>query len=115
MKTVALLIYAEASEAVKAECRRQMADIPAEEYEFELFVDPDLDQAWRAAGEKDLPLLYTTYDAYSWEEIQNYLDAWSEPGISFFESIKFFSPLNQNYTGYKKVPYFQKLFFLLLY
>ena len=53
MKTVALLVYAEATEAVLAECRRQIADIPADEYEFELFVNPDLDEAWRAAGQRD--------------------------------------------------------------
>jgi GT2 family glycosyltransferase len=53
MKTVALLIYAEATEGVIAECRRQTGLIPAEEYTFEIFVDPDLDSAWRAAGDRD--------------------------------------------------------------
>ncbi len=53
MKTVALLIYAEATEAVVAECRRQIDLIPADEYTFEVFVHPDLDEAWRAAGERD--------------------------------------------------------------
>ncbi len=53
MKTVALLIYAEATEAVVAECRRQAGLIPAEEYTFEIFVNPDLDAAWREAGTKD--------------------------------------------------------------
>ena len=53
MKTVALLIYAEATEAVIAECRRQAGLIPAEEYTFEIFVNPDLDAAWREAGTKD--------------------------------------------------------------
>ena len=53
MKTVAVLIYAEATEAVVAECRRQIDLIPAEEYTFEIFVNPDLDEAWRSAGERD--------------------------------------------------------------
>ena len=53
MKTVAILVYAEATEEVVAECRRQMDLIPSEEYTFELFVNPDLDEAWRAAGERD--------------------------------------------------------------
>ena len=53
MKTVALLVYAEATEAVVAECRRQAGLVPAEEYTFEIFVNPDLDAAWREAGEKD--------------------------------------------------------------
>ena len=53
MKTVAILVYAEASEAVLAECRRQIEQIPSEEFGFELFVNPDLDAAWRAAGERD--------------------------------------------------------------
>ena len=53
MKTVAILIYAEALEAVVEECRRQIALIPAEDYSFEVFVNPDLDEAWRAAGERD--------------------------------------------------------------
>jgi len=53
MKTVALLVYAETSEAVLEECRRQIAGIPPEEYTFEMFVNPDLDEAWRAAGERD--------------------------------------------------------------
>ena len=53
MKTVALLIYAETLESVVAECRRQIDLIPADEYTFELFVNPDLDEAWRAAGERD--------------------------------------------------------------
>ena len=53
MKTVALLIYAEALESTVAECRRQIDLIPADEYTFEMFVNPDLDEAWRAAGDKD--------------------------------------------------------------
>ena len=53
MKTVALLIYAEATKAVVAECRRQIDAIPREEFTFEVFVNPDLDAAWREAGEKD--------------------------------------------------------------
>jgi hypothetical protein len=53
MKTVALLIYAETLESVVAECRRQIDLIPTDEYTFELFVNPDLDEAWRAAGDKD--------------------------------------------------------------
>ena len=53
MKTVAVLIYAEALESTVAECRRQIDLIPADEYTFELFVNPDLDEAWRAAGERD--------------------------------------------------------------
>ena len=53
MKTVALLIYAESTEAVIAECRRQIDLIPADEYTFEIFVNPDLDEAWRAAGDRD--------------------------------------------------------------
>ena len=53
MKTVALLIYAEALDSVIAECRRQIDLIPADEYTFEVFVNPDLDEAWRAAGERD--------------------------------------------------------------
>ena len=53
MKTVAVLIYAEALESTVAECRRQIDLIPSEEYTFELFVNPDLDEAWRAAGERD--------------------------------------------------------------
>lgn len=53
MKTVAILVYAETLEETLAECRRQIAQIPSEEYEFELFVNPDLDAAWRAAGERD--------------------------------------------------------------
>ena len=53
MKTVALLVYAEAAEPVIAECRRQIALVPADEYAFELFVNPDLDEDWRAAGERD--------------------------------------------------------------
>ena len=53
MKTVAILIYAEALESTVAECRRQIDLIPADEYSFELFVNPDLDEAWRAAGERD--------------------------------------------------------------
>ena len=53
MKTVALLIYAEALEPVIAECRRQIDLIPADEYTFEVFVNPDLDEAWRSAGERD--------------------------------------------------------------
>ena len=53
MKTVAILIYAEALESTVTECRRQIDLIPADEYTFELFVNPDLDEAWRAAGERD--------------------------------------------------------------
>lgn len=53
MKTVALLVYAENTEELLTECRRQIELIPSEEYEFELFVNPDLDAAWRAAGERD--------------------------------------------------------------
>ena len=53
MKTVALLIYAETEEAVLEECRRQIGQIPADEYSFEVFVNPDLDEAWRSAGERD--------------------------------------------------------------
>ena len=53
MKTVALLIYAESTEDIVAECRRQIGLIPSEEYAFEIFVDPDLDAAWRAAGDRD--------------------------------------------------------------
>ena len=53
MKTVALLIYAESTEGIVAECRRQIGLIPAEEYAFEIFVNPDLDAAWRAAGDRD--------------------------------------------------------------
>ena len=53
MKTVALRIYAEATEPVIAECRRQIDLIPSDEYSFETFVNPDLDEAWRAAGERD--------------------------------------------------------------
>ena len=53
MKTVALLIYAETDDAVVAECHRQIDLIPTEEYTFEIFVNPDLDEAWRSAGERD--------------------------------------------------------------
>ena len=53
MKTVALLVYAETTDALLAECRRQIELIPSDEYEFEMFVNPDLDAAWRAAGERD--------------------------------------------------------------
>ena len=53
MKTVALLVYAETEDAVLEECRRQIGLIPADEYTFEMFVNPDLDEAWRAAGERD--------------------------------------------------------------
>ena len=53
MKTVAILVYAESTEEVVAECRRQIDLIPSEEYTFEIFVNPDLDEAWRAAGERD--------------------------------------------------------------
>ena len=53
MKTVALLVYAETEDAVLEECRRQIGLIPADEYSFEVFVNPDLDEAWRAAGERD--------------------------------------------------------------
>ena len=53
MKTVALLVYAENTEELLTECRRQIELVPSEEYEFELFVNPDLDAAWRAAGERD--------------------------------------------------------------
>ena len=53
MKTVALLVYAESTEELLAECRRQIDLIPSDEYTFEMFVNPDLDEAWRAAGERD--------------------------------------------------------------
>ena len=53
MKTVALLVYAEHTEELLAECRRQIEQIPSDEFEFEIFVNPDLDAAWRAAGERD--------------------------------------------------------------
>ena len=53
MKTVALLVYAETEDAVLEECRRQIGLIPADEYTFEMFVNPDLDEAWRAAGQRD--------------------------------------------------------------
>ena len=53
MKTVAILVYAETEETVLEECRRQIGLIPTEEYSFEMFVNPDLDEAWRAAGERD--------------------------------------------------------------
>jgi GT2 family glycosyltransferase len=53
MKTVALLIYAETEDSVLEACRRQIGQIPADEYSFEMFVNPDLDEAWRAAGERD--------------------------------------------------------------
>ena len=53
MKTVAILVYAESTEEVVAECRRQIDLVPPDEYTFEIFVDPDLDAAWRAAGERD--------------------------------------------------------------
>ena len=53
MKTVALLVYAETTEELLVECRRQIDLIPADEYTFEMFVNPDLDEAWRAAGDKD--------------------------------------------------------------
>ena len=53
MKTVALLVYAETEDSVLEECRRQIGLIPADEYSFEVFVNPDLDEAWRAAGERD--------------------------------------------------------------
>ena len=53
MKTVALLVYAETEDTVLEECRRQIGLIPADEYSFEVFVNPDLDEAWRAAGERD--------------------------------------------------------------
>ena len=53
MKTVALLVYAENTEELLAECRRQIDLIPSDEYTFEMFVNPDLDEAWRAAGDKD--------------------------------------------------------------
>ena len=53
MKTVALLVYAETEDAVLEECRRQIGQIPADEYSFEMFVNPDLDEAWRAAGQRD--------------------------------------------------------------
>ena len=44
MKTVALLVYAESTEELLAECRRQIDLIPKDEYTFELFVNPDLDE-----------------------------------------------------------------------
>jgi hypothetical protein len=53
MKTVALLVYAESTEELLAECRRQIDLIPKDEYTFEMFVNPDLDEAWRAAGDRD--------------------------------------------------------------
>ena len=53
MKTVALLVYAETTEDLLAECRRQIDRIPADEYTVEMFVNPDLDEAWRSAGERD--------------------------------------------------------------
>ena len=53
MKTVAILVYAEATEALLAECRRQIDLIPSDEYACELFVHPDLDEAWRTAGDRD--------------------------------------------------------------
>ena len=53
MKTVALLVYAETEDAVLEECRRQIGQIPTDEYSFEMFVNPDLDEAWRAAGQRD--------------------------------------------------------------
>ena len=53
MKTVALLVYAETEDSVLEECRRQIGLIPADEYSFEMFVNPDLDEAWRSAGERD--------------------------------------------------------------
>ena len=53
MKTVALLIYAETEESVLEECRRQIDLIPSDEFSFEVFVNPDLDEAWRSAGERD--------------------------------------------------------------
>ena len=53
MKTVALLVYAETEDAVLEECRRQIGLIPSDEYSFEMFVNPDLDEAWRAAGQRD--------------------------------------------------------------
>ena len=42
MKTVALLVYAESTEELLAECRRQIDLIPKDEYTFEMFVNPDL-------------------------------------------------------------------------
>ena len=56
MKTVALLIYAESSEALLAECHRQIDLIPKEEYSFGIFVNPNLDEAWREAGQCDFYL-----------------------------------------------------------
>lgn len=53
MKSVAILIYAEQHEDRIAEVNRQTALIPADEYSFELFIDPDLDKAWAAAGSRD--------------------------------------------------------------
>ena len=53
MKTVALLVYAESTERLLAECRRQMDLIPKEEFEVEMYVNPDLDAAWKEAGKKD--------------------------------------------------------------
>ena len=53
MKTVALLVYAEHTEELLAECRRQIDLIPSDEYTFEMFVNPDLDEAWRTAGDRD--------------------------------------------------------------
>ena len=53
MKTVALLVYAENTEEQLAECRWQIGLIPSDEYDFEMFVNPDLDAAWREAGERD--------------------------------------------------------------
>ena len=44
-------------------------------------------EAERAMGEEDLPLLYTTADAYTLEDLFPYLSAWRKPGeISFFET-----------------------------
>ena len=41
----------------------------------------------RAAGEEDLPLLYSTSDAYTAEELLPYLAAWRNPGeVTFFET-----------------------------
>ena len=79
MKTVALLIYAETLESTVAECRRQIDLIPTDEYTFELFVNPDLDEAWRAAGDRDFYIwlhgLVTPVEG----ALYNLLDRWSLP------------------------------------
>ena len=54
-------------------------------------------EAERAAGETDMPLLFTT-DAYSKATIQRYLKAWNEPGVSYFEES---SGYGEYYTACK--------------